>query len=295
MDSSRRVWNGASDLTRKSPTEYFIPGSLQGDFQQLFDYLGTFVSDQRIQRFESVSAARSRFVTPVFENTHHSHNISAILRTADALGFQDAVFCYDDPAMRFRLKDNVERGSSGWLSPRRGGSVADCAARLQAGGYALMLVSLPSFERTADHYSTALPSFAAQDIGSPEFEAMRAGRRVALVFGNELHGVSEEWSARADAYVHVDMHGFVESLNVSVCAGVILHALRRVLEKKEASFCVTQDERGMLLDHWMSRSVTHAVDLIQANRPALWPYFDFARRGMFFDPFDNLHERRPRL
>jgi tRNA (guanosine-2'-O-)-methyltransferase len=295
MDSSQRIWSGASDLSRKIPGEYFIPKSLQSDFGSLLPFLGTFATDTRTERFVRVSKARSRFIVPVFENTHHSHNISAILRTADALGLQDAIFCYSETDMRFRLKDSVERGSSDWLSPRRAGSVTQCAETLRASGFCILAVSLPSFERTAEHYRGGLPSFSAQNIDSPHFESFRAGRKVALIFGNELHGVSEEGTSQADGYVHVDMHGFVESLNVSVCAGILLQALRCSLEAKEPGFRISDDERGLLLEHWMARSVTRATELVQVHRPALWPYFDFVRKGLFFDPFNNLHVRKPRL
>ncbi len=295
MDSSqRRVWTGASDQTRKLPGEFFIPKSLQGDFLAVSDYLSGFVSEQRRERFLRVASERSRFVAPVFENTHHVHNISAILRTSDALGFQDAFFCYTLKDMHFRLKDGVERGASAWLSPRRATSMRACAELLKACGYAVALVSLPSFERTSDHYRGDLPSFAVQDIVSAEFEAVRARRKLALVFGNELHGVSEEWTEHADLYLHVDMHGFVESLNVSVCAGILLNALRRALDARESeTFRVNADERGLLLDHWFARSVTNAPDLVRVHHPEVWSYFDFVRKGLFYDPFDNLTERKP--
>lgn len=295
MVSSQWSWGGASDLSRKIPGEYFIPKSLQTDFGSLLPFLGTFVSETRTERLERVSKARSRFVVPVFENTHHSHNISAILRTADALGFQDAIFCYTQNDMRFRLKDSVERGSSDWLSPRRAESVDQCARALQASGFCRLAVSLPSFERTAEHYRQTLPSFSAEDLPGAKFEEFRAGRKIALIFGNELHGVSQEWTTHADGYVHVDMHGFVESLNVSVCAGILLHSLRCSLEANEPGFRISEDESRLLLEHWMARSVTRSAELVGVHRPALWPYFDFVRKGLFFDPFHNLHERKAKL
>lgn len=281
-------WKGASDSSRNVPAEYFIPKSLQGDFARLTDFLTPFVTEARLARFHDVSRARSRFVVPVFENTHHTHNVSAILRTCDALGFQDAYFCYHDPEMRFRLKDSVERGSSTWLSPRRAGSIARCAGALRASGFAIALVSLPTFYTTAAHYVDELPSFAAQELASGAFETARAGRGVALVFGNEKAGVSSEWTGHADFYVHIDMHGFVESLNVSVCAGVLLHALRTSLEERDPRFLLGKHEAELLVEHWMARSVTNGPEVVRDKAPALWPWFDFVRKGMFFDPFDDM-------
>jgi|GEM_PF-608434 len=304
MRSSREGFCETWPEEKNLAGEYNIPKSLQCDFGKLFDYLGAFATDERNARFHSVVGARTRAIVPVFENTHHNHNISAILRSADALGLQEAYFCYSDKGMHFRLKDSVERGSSTWLSVRRAVSVEECARYLRASGHAIALVSLPSFERTASHYQAQLPSFAAQEIGGVAFEAARAHRKVALVFGNELKGVSEEWNEHADMYVHIDMHGFVESLNVSVCAGILIHTLRRALEANNSAvlargeadrFCLAPHERALLLEHWIARSVIRAPELVQAGRPDLWPYFDFVRKGLFFDPFGNLPNRRDRL
>jgi tRNA (guanosine-2'-O-)-methyltransferase len=223
---------------------------------------------------------------PVFESTHHSHNISAILRTADAFGFQDVGFVYNQPEMKFRISDSVERGSSTWLCARRTNSISHCATVLKSSGYKIFLVSLPSFARTSTHYESTLPSFAAHEIGSETFQHVVNGHRIALVSGNEKYGISEEWVPFADGYLHVGMNGFVESLNVSVCAGILLHALRTQWLLPRGGELLTEGEQNLMVEHWIARSCQNARQVMERNAPLLLPWFEFVRGGKFFTPFD---------
>ncbi|MEN9528639.1 MAG: hypothetical protein RI932_512 [Pseudomonadota bacterium] len=280
-------WSGPDDNSRTLRTDYFIPADLQVDFGKVKEVLSAALTEERLKRFASVASTRTRAVMPVFESTHHCHNISAILRTADAFGFQDVSFVYHQPDMKFRLSDSVERGSSTWLSARRTSSIASCAAALKDSGYLIFLVSLPSFARTSVYYKGELPSFAAQDIGTPPFLELVGHKRIALVSGNEKFGLSENWAEFADGYLHVDMNGFVESLNVSVCAGILLHALRSQWLPKTISHALSADQQSLLVEHWVARSCQNARAIIERENPLLLPWFDFVRGGKFYSPFES--------
>lgn len=282
-----RTWPGPSDNNRTFRTDYFIPTDLQGDFGCIQDVLSNVLTENRIVRFQAVAASRTRAVMPVFESTHHSHNISAVLRTADAFGFQDVSFVYHQPDMKFRISDSVERGSSTWLCARRTNSIQDCATVLKASGYKIFLVSLPSFARTSSHYESALPSFAAHEIGGRNFNEVVNDHRIALVSGNEKYGISEDWVAFADGYLHVEMNGFVESLNVSVCAGILLHALRTQWLLPHGGRLLSEGEQNLLVEHWISRSCQNAREVVERNAPLLLPWFEFVRSGKFFMPFES--------
>lgn len=283
MQTHKRLWSGASDLSRKTPAEYFIPSDLQSSFTGLNDLLGPLVTSERMQRFNQVATHRSRRVLCVFEQTHHCHNISAVLRTIDAFGFQDAIFVYTDPPMRFRYNDGVERGSSTWLSCRRAAGVDLCAKALVQSGYKIALVSLPTFHRTAEHYEQSLPSFDCNEFASPAFANTLGDAPLALIFGNEKHGVSALWNSYANLYVHVGMQGFVESLNVSVCGGIILHGLRAALPSNTGN--LTSNEKELLIEHWLTRSVDASQEIVTARAPELLPYYRFVASGGFFKPF----------
>lgn len=277
--------SGSGEMTRNFPTDYFIPSDLQVYAGEIKNVLSHLLTDARLARFNSVAKSRSRYVMPIFESTHHCHNISAVLRTADAFGFQDVSFVYHQKDMKFRTNDSVERGSSSWLTARRTSSIAACAEALKASQYKLFLVSLPSFARTATHYNSELPSFSSQQIGTDAFTQVVGQSKIALISGNEKLGISQEWAQYADGYLHVEMNGFVESLNVSVCSGILLHDLKtRWLER--ASFPALLDhEKSLLIEHWISKSLPNARQVIERKKPELLRWFDFVRSGHFYAPF----------
>jgi tRNA (guanosine-2'-O-)-methyltransferase len=274
-------------MTRNFPTDYFIPSDLQVHAGAIQNVLSHLLTEARLARFKSVAKSRTRAIMPVFESTHHCHNISAVLRTADAFGFQDVSFVYNQQNMKFRTHDSVERGSSSWLTARRTTSIASCAQVLKASMYKIFLVSLPTFARTADHYNDSLPSFSSQQIGSDLFNQVVGSNRIALVSGNEKLGLSQEWAPYADGYLHVDMNGFVESLNVSVCSGILLHDLKTRWLGRVRSSELLYHEKRLLIDHWISKSVPNARQVVERTHPRLLTWFDFVRSGDFYRPFDG--------
>lgn len=270
----------------------------------LAEKLSTQVSEQRLSRLESRLQQRLRSVVCIFENTHHSHNISAVLRTVDALGFLESIFVYDQKNMRFRQKDNVERGASQWLLTRRTDSIEPTANHLRKQGYLIALVSLPSFATTSTTYKQNLPQFSASAVHSDDFHRFVTKERsnhtresctkpIALVFGSELHGVSPAWTQHADCYLCVDMRGFVESLNVSVCAGILLHSLREFYVRHGNPIDPESDEGRLIRAYWLTRAVGSALPFIQASAPELLELYDFIKRGQFHNPFDNDRWRQP--
>ena len=280
---------GSGEMTRNFPTDYFIPSDLQAYAGEIQNVLSHLITDARLARFESVAKSRTRAIMPIFESTHHCHNISAVLRTVDAFGFQDVSFVYNQPNMKFRTHDSVERGSSSWLTARRTTSIAACAQALKASKYKIFLVSLPSFARTAEHYDKGLPSFSSQQIGNDTFRQVVGENRIALVSGNEKLGLAEEWAQYADGYLHVEMNGFVESLNVSVCSGILLHDLKSRWLERCSHRELHKHEKSLLIEHWISKSLPNARQVLEHTHTNLLPWFDFVRSGHFFKPFEHMN------
>jgi tRNA (guanosine-2'-O-)-methyltransferase len=266
-----------------NPIPYTLPPNLMAHRGGISKSLGSFLSDTRYQKILDKSNLRNRSVMPVFESTHHAHNISAILRTTEGLGYQDVSFVYP-VEMRFRIGDGVDKGASVWLCARKTNSVEICAKALKSYGYKILIVSLPDFSRTSGHYQQKLRSFSAADFYSENFKEWLGNSPVALIFGNELHGIDPRWSPFADGYAHVQMSGFSESLNVSVCAAILLHQLKVSLPFKPLSI----NEREILVDFWVSRALENSLHLIEKANPNVLDYFEFIRKGNFYRPFDSL-------
>ncbi|KAB8031799.1 TrmH family RNA methyltransferase [Fluviispira multicolorata] len=287
------IWTGPT-TSCDSSTQYFIPEHLKNDFGKIDAALRSFFTESRLAKMEKVADKRSRKVLTVFENTHHAHNISAILRTIDAFGFLDLFFLYSNQEMRFRTADTIDRGASQWLMPKRLTSIENCANILKQNGYKIALVSLPDFSRTSEYYAKNIPSFASNQFSSKDFKNFIGKNKIALIFGSELHGVSPEWKNHADMYVSVQMFGFMESLNVSVCAGIILQALREFMEINSCELYLSEQEKKLVLEHWMAKTCSSAFEYISNRKSELLPWFEFVRSGKFFQPSINLNDS-PRL
>lgn len=277
------IWTSLTTASNM-PTQYFIPEHLRNDFGKINAALKGFFTEARLAKMENIALKRSRQVLTVFENTHHAHNISAILRTIDAFGFLDLFFLYSNPEIRFRTADTIDRKASQWLMPKRINSIEECVRILKESNYKIAIVSLPDFSRTSEHYIDKIPSFPSNTFHTEEFKNFIGNQKIALIFGSELHGVSPEWKNHADMYVSVQMYGFMESLNVSVCAGIILQSLRESLSRNQQDFLLNKQDQTLILEHWIAKTCPNAYDYISSRVPELLQWFEFIRAGHFFHP-----------
>ena len=205
-----------------------------------------FLSEERIARFERVLDQRTRHLTVVMENVFQSRNASAVMRSCDGFGLQDVHLIEDvNPWVPNR---GVSKGTNAWLTLHRYRSAADptaaCLDRLRRSGYQIAVTS-----PHVDGYDvTDLP------IDQP----------VAVVMGTEWEGVSERMLEEADLHVAIPMHGFAESLNISVAAAVIIHELnRRLRELPRERWALSEDEKRELRAQWAMASVRNAPGILK--------------------------------
>lgn len=165
--------------------------------------LSPVVTDARRKRIQKVVANRTDDVVLVLDSITDPHNASAILRSADAFGIQTIHVVVGKHG--FRASDGVSKGTHRWLDVIRYESPAACTSRLTEAGYRLYVAAMGS---------TVAP------VGLP------ANRKLALVFGNEHRGVSEEMGKLCHGTFSIPMRGFVESLNVSVAAAITMQNLQ---------------------------------------------------------------------
>jgi tRNA (guanosine-2'-O-)-methyltransferase len=133
--------------------------------------------------------------------------VNAVLRTCDAFGVQE-VHVVEGPMKPWDRNKRISQNADKWLDVVRWRSTRACLEALRGRGFAL--------------YATHLGA-GARALGELPFD-----RKVALVFGNESRGTSDDALAVADATYALPMRGFVQSLNVSVAVAVSLaHAVER--------------------------------------------------------------------
>ena len=162
----------------------------------------------RLGRIRKALDARLGRVACAIEAVHHRHNVSAILRTCDALG----VHRVDLVEGHFTPTKGAARGAERWLDIRHHTSPLDAMRELTAAGFAVYVADL--------------------DPDSVTPEQVPVDRPVCLWFGAELEGVATEARAAAAGVVQIPMRGLAQSLNVSVAAAL---ALRPVAERARAT------------------------------------------------------------
>jgi len=144
-------------------------------------------------------------VLPVLDGVGNPHNLGAIARSAAFFGCRALVLSSD---------------------PRQAGP-SDAAYRIAEGGLeflALFRAELPSLLRAV---APRLLGVAAVARGGVAPLAVPRERPIALVLGNEEEGLDATTLGACAGGVTLDGSGAVESLNVSVAAAVLLHALAR--------------------------------------------------------------------
>lgn len=166
------------------------------------------MTPERRERLLSVLNKRQAGLTVVLENVQDPHNISAVMRTCDAVGIQE-IYVLNNKIPRHK-KWGAKSSSSAakWLTIHQFSDTAACMAALRQ-----------KFDKI---YTTHL---AADAVGLYEIDFTGS---VALVFGNEHEGVSDEIRALADGNFIIPQVGIIKSLNISVaCAVSIYEALRQ--------------------------------------------------------------------
>ena len=188
-------------------------------------------SERRLAKLESVIRHRQPDLTLVLENIHDPHNVSAILRSCDAAGVMEVQLMYTNEEFP-KLGKKSSASAKKWVEHRKFKSVSECFGRLHKEGYSIYATHLS--KRTAPLYESDLT------------------KKVALVFGNEHRGVSEEAADLADGNFMIPMFGMIQSLNVSVaCAVTLFEAVRqRVLAGRYGTSTFDDKDVKKLLKKW---------------------------------------------
>ncbi len=165
------------------------------------------MTPERLDRLGSVLSKRQPDITVVLENVFDPHNISAVMRTCDAVGIQD-IFILNTRIPRHK-KWGAKSSSSAakWLTIHQYTEAEACFAELR--------------NRYQKIYTTHLSSDAVQ------LHDLNLAEPVALVFGNEHSGVSDEIIALADGNFIIPQVGIIKSLNISVACAVTVYEASR--------------------------------------------------------------------
>lgn len=206
----------------------------------LLNYLESFVSEERKQRFVEILENRTKYLTVAIEDVFQLHNTSAIVRSCDAFGVQEVHVVED----RFgkRLDKNIAVGAEQWVDVHRYRSTKKCIAHLKDKGYQIMAA-------TPHDDSLFLNDFGPQT-------------KTAIFFGTEKEGLSKEVMKKADGFLKIPMVGFSESLNVSVSAAIIIQELAQKIRCSEVDWKLTEIEVLEKRLDWTKKSIKNVEGII---------------------------------
>jgi len=166
------------------------------------------MTPEREAKLVKVLAQRQASLAVVMENVEDPHNISAVMRTCDAVGIQDLYILNTKIPKHKKWGSRSSSSAVKWLSIHEFTDAGECFDTLR--------------KQYRHIYTTHLSSDAVS-LYDIDFTGS-----VALVFGNEHNGVSEDSRHRADGNFIIPQMGIIQSLNISVaCAVSIYEAYRQ--------------------------------------------------------------------
>ncbi|WKA04683.1 hypothetical protein VitviT2T_022695 [Vitis vinifera] len=170
---------------------------------EILEAMDPYIMEVRKERFRNVVKSRSYSVCLVVEGLCDFGNVSAAFRSADALGFQSVHVVSCDSSKRYKDNRHVSMGAEKWLDIELWNSTQECFEVLKSRGYRI----------ATTHVGMDAVSIYDMDWTCP----------TAIVVGNENRGISDEALELSDLHCSIPMKGMVDSFNVSVAAGILMH------------------------------------------------------------------------
>ncbi|ASO08116.1 TrmH family RNA methyltransferase [Arenibacter algicola] len=207
---------------------------------KLLDYLEGFITPERKARFLDILEDRTNYITVAIEDVYQMHNTSAVVRSCDVFGVQQAHLI--ESKFGKRLDKDIAMGAQQWVDIKRYNTTTDCIDTLREQEYKIVAT-------TPHRNNCSLTDFKLEG-------------KTALFFGTERDGLSEEVLEKADSFLKIPMVGFTESLNISVSAAIILHTLTSQLRKESINWRLTEEEKLEKRLDWTKKSVRSLNDVL---------------------------------
>lgn len=209
--------------------------------QEIYDYLQQFLTDERLSKIKHFSKESSDFVLPVMEDVYQFRNAAAIVRSVEACGFHHVVALEEENVFNPNLK--VTKGAETWVQVEKMPNNLDSLKEIKSRGYRILAVS-------PEKNATMLPDY---EVKEP----------IALVFGTELEGVSDEILDFADETLAIPMFGFTKSFNVSVAAAICMYELKQKLMKSGIEYQLSDQKLLELKIRWAKNSIKSSEQILE--------------------------------
>jgi tRNA (guanosine-2'-O-)-methyltransferase len=213
--------------------------------KELTDYLSGFVTGNRLKRFEEVIEKRLNHLQIVVEDLYQGHNASAVIRSCDCFGVQYVHFIEGRNTMK--VNEEIALGAGSWVTVQKHNghenNTVACLRELKEKGFRIVATTPHTNDCTVDK----LP----------------VDKKLALVFGTEKEGITDEVRSMADEFVRIPMYGFTESFNISVSAALCMHELTTRIRRDVKDCYLSEDEKTEVFYTWLCNSIDKSELIIK--------------------------------
>jgi tRNA (guanosine-2'-O-)-methyltransferase len=163
-----------------------------------------FMSPERYARIRHFLSLRQPSLTLCLEQLDKPHNVSAIVRSCDAVGVSEVHAVWDNKP---EIRKSTAMGSENWVYTKEHSCIEDAVSHLKSQNMQVLVTNLSD--------------------NAVDFREIDYTKPTAIILGQEKHGATQEAVAVADQDIIIPMVGMVQSLNVSVAAALILYEAQR--------------------------------------------------------------------
>ena len=127
-------------------------------------------------------------------------------------------------------------GASKWININKHKKTSSALKKLKKKGYKIVLTSPHNSEKTI-------------------FDNSLIKNKVAILFGSEVNGYSNDAKKLADEFISIPMYGFTESYNISVAVALTLQQVTKDIRKSKVNWQLCQNEKNKILEDWLKKSI----------------------------------------
>lgn len=208
---------------------------------KLLEYLETYLTLSRKEKFAKVLAQRTKHFTVATEDVYQLHNTSAVIRSCDVFGIQEVHIVEEGNTKR--IDREIAMGAQKWVDLKRYNTVKNCMDDLKQKGYQIVA--------TTPH------------INHGELHRFDVSKKSCFFFGRETEGLSQEVLSEADCFLKIPMVGFTESLNISVSAAIILQHVTTKLKQTDVDWHLTENEIHEKRLDWCKKTLKSYDEIVE--------------------------------
>jgi tRNA (guanosine-2'-O-)-methyltransferase len=208
---------------------------------KLLEYLESYLTENRRERFKKILAQRTKHFTVAVEDVYQLHNTSAVIRSCDVFGIQEVNIVEEINSKR--IDREIAMGAQKWVDLKRYNTTKSCIEDLRSKGYQI-IATTPHIE----------------DCELIDFDI---SKKACFFFGRETEGLSQQVMDEADYFLKIPMVGFTESLNISVSAAIILQHVTAKLLKSEIDWKLTDKELLEKRFDWIKKTIKNYDAIVE--------------------------------